>query len=189
MSEDLLIRRALQGYNKSSIIVNEGVGAPVIEVRSAVSVRDAKGHITGIVMTSLNLGSAFVDGIKHSTGLDSSIYAGDVMAATTILNNDGKTRATGISTTDQAVQKQVLQEGKSHKTALDLQNREVLGAFLPLKDVDNATVGMLLVAQPQITILQAAGKSVELTFLITAVLLVLSIPPIYFITRGIVKQI
>jgi len=60
---------------------------------------------------------------------------------------------------------------------------------LPLKDVDNNPVGMLFVGKPQVGVLQAAGRSIEMTFLVAVILLVLSIIPAYFISKYLTNQI
>jgi len=41
-----------------------------------------------------------------------------------------------------------------------------LSAYLPLKDADNVPVGMLFVGREKLEILQAAGRSIELTLLL-----------------------
>jgi hypothetical protein len=140
-------------------------------------------------MTGLDLGSAFVDSIQQSTGWQSSIYAGNVLAATTLSAPDGKTRSAGLVLSEQKVIDEVLKGGNPYAGTLRLQNREELGAFLPLKDVDNVTLGMLMVSEPQSSILRTAGRSIELTFLLTGILILLSVAPIYWVTKVIEKQI
>lgn len=189
LSDDPLIRRALLGTNQASVVVHDAVNGSAVEVQSAQAIRSSNNTIIGVVVASLELGPSFVDGLKGQTGLDSSIYAGNVLAATTFVGADGKTRNVGVRLDDPKVKQQVLTAGKNYTSPVSIQNRQMLGAFLPLKDVDNATVGMILVAEPESTVLKTAGRSVELTFLLTATLLVVSIVPIYFISNGLVKQL
>jgi hypothetical protein len=189
LSGDSLVHRALLGENQSTISSYQGLDAPVLEVRSAAVVKDVTGNVGGSVITAVELSSAFVDGIKHATGLDSSIYAGKVLTATTLTSGDGKTRPTGVKLADDKITNQVLKNGNAFSGATNLQHRQMLSAFLPIKDDDNAPVGMLLTAQPQSAILLTAGHSVELTFLLTAALLVLSIIPTYFITKSLSRQL
>ncbi len=137
----------------------------------------------------MDLDSAFVDGIKQATGLQSSVYAGNVLSATTEVAADGKTRPVGTKLTNAQVKKAVLENGHAYSSELTLQHKRTLGAFLPVKDVDNTPVGMILISEPESAILLVAGHSVELTFLLTAALLILSLIPIYFITRSLVKQL
>jgi hypothetical protein len=189
LSDDLLVKRALLGDSRSSVISYNAVGAPMVQVRSAAIIRAADGTIAGSVMTGLDLGSAFVDSIQQSTGWQSSIYAGNVLAATTLSAPDGKTRSAGLVLSEQKVIDEVLKGGNPYAGTLRLQNREELGAFLPLKDVDNVTLGMLMVSEPQSSILRTAGRSIELTFLLTGILILLSVAPIYWVTKVIEKQI
>jgi hypothetical protein len=189
LSSDSLIRRSLLGDGRSSVAAYKSANSPVVLVRSAVPVRDAAGTIVGSVVAELELGSAFVDGIKNATGLQSSIYADNVLAATTVVSSDGKTRSTGVKLSNKAVTDMVLTKGQTFNGTLNLQNRELLGSFLPLKDVDNANIGMLMISQPQSNILRTAGRSIELTFLLTAALLIISIVPIYYVTKAIERQL
>ena len=189
LSSDALVKRALVGLNQSTITVLDGVSSPTVQVRSAVAVKDAAGLVVGSIITSLDLDSGFVGGIKEATGLQSSIYGGSTLAATTVTAADGKTRPVGVKLSDQGIKDTVLKKGKEYSGSATIQNRQLLAVFLPVKDVDNAVIGMLQIAEPQSTILLTAGRSVELTFLLTAVLVLLSVTPIYFITRNLTKQL
>lgn len=189
VSSDTLVRRALLNDNQSSVSAYQGISAPTLQVRSAVAIKDSEGAVVGSIVTGLDLSSAFVDGIKKATGLESSIYSGDVLAATTLTSADGKTRSVGVKLSDKTVAEQVLNNGRSYSGELNVQNRNLLGVFVPLKDVDNATTGMLLVSEQQSAILRTAGRSIELTFLLTAATLILSTIPIYYVTKAIEKQL
>ncbi len=189
LSDDALVKRASLGVNQSTILVTDGVNSPNVQVRSASAVHDSSGNVIGSVTSVLNLDPAFVDGIKKSTGLQSSIYGGGTLAATTLTTQDGKTRPVGVKLSNNAIKNKVLTKGETYTGEVNLQNRRMLAAFLPIKDVDNATVGMLLVAEPQSDILFTAGRSVELTFILTAVFLLLSTLPIFFIVKTLTKQL
>lgn len=189
LSSDILINRALLGANKSSVVVSEGIGSPIVEVRSATAVRNNQGNIIGVIVSGVSLDTAFVDGVKNSTGLHSSVYGGNVIASTTLLSADGKSRATGVAVSQKIVKKQVIDYGNDYSGDLTIQNRQLLGAVLPLKDVDNVPVGMLMVAKPQSAVLRSAGESVSLTFVLTAILLILSIIPAFFVTKNLTKQL
>jgi hypothetical protein len=187
VSSDSLVRRALLADSESSVSAYQGVNA-TLQVRSAVPIKDA-GTVVGSIVTGLELNSSFVDGIKQATGLQSSIYSGDTLAATTLVSADGKTRSVGVKFTNTSVTKRVLTDGRPYSGALSLQNKEMLGVFYPLKDVDNTVPGMLLVSEPQSNILRTAGQSIELTFLLTAASLIISVVPIYYVTKAIEKQL
>jgi hypothetical protein len=189
LSSDTLIRRALINQSSSSIGTQGGVLAPLVYVKSATPIRDANKKIIGTITVGLVIDNAFVDGIKHSTGLDSAIYASNIRSATTFLAPDGISRLIGVKDTNPAVQKTVLKNGKSFDGSVTVLNRQFLAVYAPLKDVDNTTVGMLFIGVPQSSVLQTAGHSVQLTFMVTVVLLLLAVAPAYLVSKYITKQL
>ena len=190
ISSDTTIRRALIGQSISGVSTQNGVLAPQIYINAAVPiVNTANNQIVGAAESSLVLDSAFVDGIKQATGLDSSIYAGNVVSATTFLAPDGITRWIGIKETNNAVQNTVLKQDQTFKGILNIQNRQYLAVYMPLKDINNNIIGMIFIGQPQVAILEAAGRSVELTFVVTALLLIVSIIPAYLISKYLSRQL
>jgi hypothetical protein len=190
ISSDTNIRRALIGQSISSVSTQDGVLAPLIYINAAVPIiNTANNQIVGAAESSLVLDSAFVDGIKQATGLDSSIYASNVVSATTFLAPDGMTRWIGVKETSNTVQNTVLKQGQTFKGILSIQNRQYLAVFTPLKDINNNIIGMIFIGQPQVAILEAAGRSVELTFVVTALLLIVSIIPAYLISKYLARQL
>lgn len=189
LSSDTLVRRALIGQASSSITSQSSVLAPVIYVNSATPIYNVQKQIVGTVIVGLVADNAFVDGIKHATGLDSSMYAGNVRSATTFVAPDGMSRLVGVKDTSAAVRDTVLKKGKTFSGSVGILNRQFLAVYAPLKDADNMVVGMLFIGVPQASILQTAGRSVELTFLVTAVLLLLAIIPAYLTARYLAKQL
>ena len=185
LSGNSLVQRALIGREAVSVAVSSGVVAPNVTLVTAQPIRSSTGLIVGSVTVSRAISAAFVDGIKKATGLDSTVYGGDQRSATTLTTADGIHRAVGIRETNQSVIKTVIKQGKSYSGETSYQNRSYLAAYVPLKDVDNNTVGMLLVAKPASALLAAAGRSIELAFLTAVALLALSIVPVYFIAKKI----
>lgn len=189
LSSDPLIRRGLIGQRNSSVISVSGPIAPIMQINSTVPVRDSDNVVIGTITTSVALDDTFVDGIKNSTGLDASIYSDNVRSATTTLTADGKSRWVGIKEQNQSVSDNVLKEGKTYAGSLNILNRPYLAVYQPLKDVDNTTVGMILVGQPQSELLKTANDSIQKTFILAAVLLIISVIPAYFVARYIVRQL
>lgn len=189
LSNHPLVKRAVTGSAASGIGTREDIVAPQIQIESAVPVLDATGKVVGSVLAILIADDGFVSGIKQATGLDASIYAGSIRSATTLVGPDGNTRLAGIKETNEDLNRTVLVEGNDYKGETTVAGRGYLAVYSPLKDADNATVGMLFIGQPQITLLQTAGKSIQLTFLTAAILLVLSIIPAYLISRRIAYQV
>lgn len=189
LSSDSTIRRALIGTASTTVTTKQGVLAPVVYITSTAPIRDSSGHIVGTLMASLAIDNSFVDGIKNATGLDSAVYAGNVRSATTFVASDGVSRWIGVKENSATVQSTVLQKQQTYQGVTNIQNQSYLAVFTPLKDVDNKTVGMLFIGEPQVDILKAAGHSVELTFMVTAILLILSIVPAYLVARYLAYQL
>lgn len=189
LSSDPLVRRGLIGQRNSSITSVSGTIAPTMQINSTVPVRDSSNVVIGTITTGVALDDAFVDGIRKSTGLDASIYSENVRSATTTLTADGKSRWVGIKEQNPTVSDKVLKNGETYADSINILNRPYLAVYQPLKDVDNTTVGMILVGQPQSELLKTANQSIQKTFILAAVLLVLSVIPAYFAARYIVKQL
>jgi len=188
LSDDPLIKRALLGQSAASIITKDGVLAPQIYVASATPITQ-NGAVIGAVMIGTVMDNAFVDGVKNATGLEASLYSDNIISATTLLSSDAKTRAIGIKEEDKNVRNDVLIKGRSYVGGLSILNVSYFVADLPIKDVDNSIVGMFSVGREQSSLLLAAGHSIELTFLVSVILLILSIIPAFLISKNITKQL
>lgn len=188
-SSDPLVRRGVIGETGASVITSDGVVAPTVSLVADSPVRGAGGAVVGVVVAGRAITGAFVDGVRSSTGLDSTIYGGNIRAATTLTTSGSSDRAVGIKETATAVTSQVLGKNHSFTGPVTLQNRAYLAAFTPLRDINNNAVGMLLVARPQDALYAAASDSVQLTFLLVVVLVFLSIYPVYRISRFLAGQL
>lgn len=188
ISSDPLVQRALLGTSASNIFSKEDVLAPVIYIQSAVPLREGE-NIVGSVVVGQAIDDSFVDGIKASTGLDSGIYSGNIRSATTFVAADGKSRWIGLKEENPSIKKKVLEAGETFTGTSNQLNRAFLVSFLPLKDVDNQVVGMIFVGRSEASILKTAGQSIQITFLVTALLLLLSIFPAFLVSRYISRQI
>lgn len=188
LSDDPVVKKALGGDSVSSVLTKDGVVAPTVTIRSAVPIMIG-GERSGVVIVGSDIDNAFVDGVKKATKLDVSIYADNIRSATTYLAADGISRSIGIKEESSIIKKSVLSQGKEHAGEVSILNTPYLAAFAPLKDVNNVTVGMLFVGRPQVELLQAAGKSIEFTFLLAVILLIFSIVPAFFVSRYMARQI
>lgn len=188
MSNDPLVKRAQMKAAVSSVFVREGVLAPDVMIRAAVPVIDGD-KVVGIVVASSAIDTAFLDGIKEATQLDASVYAGNIRSATTYIHPDGKSRWIGIKEETEQVKRKVLRDNEIYTGDVTILNIPYFGAYAPLTDIDNTSVGMLFVGQEQVSVLQAAARSIELTFLIAVVLLLISIVPSYIIARYLSGQL
>lgn len=189
VSGDNLVRRALLGLGQSSVSSRDGVTVPKLQVRSAAVVKDAAGEVVGSVVATLDLDNAFVDGIQHDTGLQSSLYARSTLVATSVAAADGKTRPVGTLLGNEAIRSTVLSQGNDYQGSIRLHSQQVLAAISPIKDVDGSPIGMLVIAEPQSNTLRIAGRSIEATFLMATVLLILGFVPSYKVSKSIARQL
>ncbi|HSA83945.1 MAG TPA: cache domain-containing protein [Patescibacteria group bacterium] len=188
LTSEVIVQRALQNELSSTVATHENVLAPIVSIRSAAPVI-VNGEIVGAVIAGIAIDNAFVDGIKNSTELDTAVYASNIRSATTFLAPDGRSRWIGVKEESTKIQDVVLKKGQVYSGELSVLNIPYLVTFAPLRDSDNNVVGMLFVGKKHTEILQTVGKTIELTFLLSTILLILSIFPAYIIARNITKQI
>jgi hypothetical protein len=188
LSDDPLVKRALEGDAHSSISSKDGVVSPQISIRGAAPIKSG-GQIIGTVMTGVIVDDAFIDNMKKSTGLEASIYGDNKISATTLIAADGKTRLTGITEENKTINEKVLGKGETFSGAVAFANVPYFASYLALKDIDNNPVGMIFVGSRQVSVLTAAAKSIELTFIIAAFLLIFSIVPALLVSKYIAKQL
>jgi len=188
ISSDPVFQKAALGYSAQSKVTVPGVIAPTVAIETATPIRSASGEIIGVVITEQAIDNTFLDSIKHATGLDSAVYAGDVRSATTFVAPDGTSRYVGVNEPSKQVQQSVLAGGQTFRGSLNILNRSYLAVYAPLKDMDNNTIGMLLTAQTQQTLLKSIAHSIELTFLAAISLLLIMIIPAYLLASRMAKQ-
>ncbi len=188
LSSDGMVERGLLGKEVASVVVKDGVLSPEVLVK-AVSPVVVDGKTVGAVVAGIKIDNAFVDGIKLATGLEAAVYGQDVLAATTQVSTDGKSRWVGTRNQGLGIRDQVLGKGKSYSGSQNVLNTPYFVSYMPLKDVDDVAVGMLFVGRPQVSVLAAASKSIEATFLATAVLVVIAVGPAFVISKFIADQL
>lgn len=188
LSDDTLVKRVLIGESISSVVTKDGALAPQVSIRSATPIKSGDGVIGAVLVASV-IDNAFVDGVKKATGLESAIYGSNVLSATTLSSPGEESRLVGIKEEEVQVKEKVLQNGGNFTGAVTLLTTPYFAAYAPLKDVDNVPIGMLFVGKEQVGVLQAAGRSIELTFLVTVVLLILAVFPAYIVARFLSEQI
>ncbi len=187
LSNDPMFELAMRGQNASSVVSTDGALAPVVSIRSAAPVKDGK-NIIGVVMLGTNIDNAFVDGLKKSTGLNVSVYGGNILSATTFVAADGKTRIVGVKEDNNKIVKTVLNDNKNYSGGVSVLNVPYFAAYAPLDDLNNNPVGMLFVGQEQVSVIRAASKSIEYTFLISVLFILISVLPSYLVAKFISEQ-
>ena len=95
----------------------------------------------------------------------------------------------GLELKRQDILRTVLTDGKPFSGAVTIANTDYFGAFLPLKDIDGVSIGMLFVSRPQSAVLTTAGDSIAATFLVTILLLIAVLIPARAISVYLSRQI
>jgi hypothetical protein len=177
-SADTTIKSALAGQTPTTISTEPGVLTPSLVIKAAASIPLAASQ-SGVLSITYPLDNAFLDYLKKSTSLDTSIYTAGHISATTLKNPDGSSRPIGLP-------------GPASNVAISgpitVSSRHYLGAFTPLLDLNNNPQGLLFVGSPQSELFVTIGRSIEATFIGALLLLVLSIIPTYFISRHLASQ-
>lgn len=186
--DDLTVKRALDGNTQSTVVIKEGIIAPDILIRSSAPII-SDGSVMGVVVTGFKIDSAFVDGVKEVTGLDASVYADDTRVATTFITPDGKSRFISTKQTNEKVLSEVLTNGNVYVGPSEIMNQSFYTAYSPLRSGSDKIIGMLFVGKPQTELFRTAEESIQLTFLGSTVLMMLSIIPSFFVAKYIEKNI
>jgi len=191
VGSDSLVKYALTGESAATVSYDKGITVPEVAVQAAAPIR-AEGKsdepIIGVVITGITIDSAFVDGVKTVTGLDVAVFGGDTRAATTFIAPDGKSRFVGTLETNERVLDTVLSQGNVFVGSSQVLNLPFYTAYAPLVSYDNKVVGMLFVGKLQNTLIDAAKKSIELTFLGSIVLIIFTLIPTYALSRYLKDQ-
>jgi sensor histidine kinase regulating citrate/malate metabolism len=183
LSAKTVVASSLEGEERSDIAVREWVVAPQIIVEAAAPI----GKL-GVVYTGYVADNAFVDGVKEATGLDVTIFGGEVKAATTLVAADGVSRLVGVRQADEKVREKVLGEGEAYLGLSTIFHEEYLSAYGPLKNSGEELLGMLFVGYPATVLSEITQTSLDVTFLASVFLALLSFVPAYLLAKYIEKH-
>lgn len=179
MSGDKLVRKVLDGKDGVDVVVKDGVVAPTVMVISGTPVLE-NGKVVGGVMVGQLVDSAFLSGFEKLTGLKAAVYGGDTLSAGGTI---------GAKESNQKIKDKVLKNGEVYALESRWLNVSFLSVYSPLKDVEGNPVGMTFVGRPQVDVLLLASNTLEIIFLGTILLLLLSMIPAKMISKSISKQI
>lgn len=188
LSDHPLIQSALIGKPLSSLVTTSGVIAPELVIQASAPILQHS-QIIGAVLTGNPIDNAYVDGLKAATGLDSSIYSGNIRSATTFVAPDGKSRWLGIQEDSPQVLDTVITQNKLYTGSVTILNLPFFSAYLPLTDHTNHPVGMIFVGLPQSSLLVSIKHNIEQTFSVTVILLIASVVPSFFLSRYLTRQL
>jgi len=178
LSANFVVSSALEGESEINVTTREWVNAPQILIEASVPINGS-----GAVYTGYILDNAFVDGVKETTGLDVTVFGGEVKSATTLIAADGVSRLVGVRQTDGRIKSKVQEEGELFLGLSSVFQREFLSAYGPLKDTRGEILGMLFVGYPSVFLFEAAQNSLDTTFLASTVLALLSFVPAYLLAK------
>ncbi len=187
LADDPVVWRALDGKAVVTTTARKDIAAPTVSIRAASPIVDAsksgEPEVIGAIVTGYLLDLAFVDGIKDLTNLDITIYASDTSAATTFVISDTGMRLLGARETNRSITDTVLKKGGSYLGSSSVLNQPFLAAYIPLKDVESTTIGMLFTGRSQATILALAADTMRLSFSISILLMLLSVVPLWLLSK------
>lgn len=187
IAEDPVVWRALDGKAVVTTATRKEIATPTVSIRAASPIVDAsesgEPEVIGAIVTGYLLDLAFVDGIKELTNLDITVYASDTSAATTFIVSDTGMRLLGARETNRTITDAVLKKGTAYLGSSAVLNQPFLAAYIPLKDVENTTIGMLFTGRSQAAILALATDTMRLSFSISILLMLLSVAPLWLLSR------
>lgn len=191
VGDDSILKSTREGREMTTVAYDGGITVPEISVKAAVPIRvgGTSGQVVGVAITSLAIDTPFVDRVKAVTGLDVTVFGSDKRAATTFIAPDGKSRFVGTLETNKKVLNTVLSNGEVYVGKSNVLNLPFYTAYAPLKNQENEILGMLFVGKLQNTLTDTAKKSIELTFLGSIILMVLSLIPAYLFSRFLKEQV
>lgn len=187
LADDPVVWRSLDGKAVVTTLAERGITLPMISIRSASPIVDASEsgelEIVGSVVTGYLLDTAFVDGIKQMTSLDVTVFAGDVSAATTFTVPGSQLRLVGTRESNTDIVTAVLKKGEKYTGEALVLNRPFLASYVPIKDIEETTVGMFFTGKSQAAFLASVSDTIQLTFSISILLMILSILPLWALAR------
>jgi len=166
----------------------EANAAEKFSIRGAAPIYDSQDNIIGIVITGFIIDNAFTDQIKKSTGLEVTVYKGDIVQATSIFDPVGRTRNIGAKQTDPKVTKQVLQQGQGITGRTMIFSRPYLAAYFPLQNTEGEIIGMIRASRLQIELSETAVATNYLTLSITITIVVIMLMPAYWLAKKLTEE-
>ncbi len=188
-SDDPLVKAAQERRSSAGIWKQSGPLADQLSIRSTAPIM-IDDQVFAIIWAGNTLDNAFVDGIKRSTGLDAAVLAGTQLSASsvTVVGEDGRWIGTDLGDDDLRA---TITEHRTEPVnkITNILNQQFLGSYLPLEDVNKDIAGFLWVGTTYDTIVKAVGEAVQLTFVVSVILIALSLLPSYVIASFISRQV
>jgi len=103
-------------------------------------------HVYGVVAVEAIMGNAFVDEVKHLTGLEVGVFLGDRRVVSTNFSKDGR-RLVNERTPSRNAQK-TLAEGQITTDEVTAGGRQFISSYFPLRSPAGPIIGMVGVGAP-----------------------------------------
>jgi methyl-accepting chemotaxis protein len=181
ISENVLVKRSLAKERLTTTTTQTGVLAPTVIVEALVPIVKS-GVALGAVIEQSVMDNAFLDGMKKSTGMEVSLYSQNILSATTYIAADGFTRPIGTKLNLNNVKQ--MQTG-----SINMYSQSYFVAQVPLFDIDNNIIGVLLTGEPESAALSSVSISIELSFWVIIFMIVVSMPISIILSRNIAEQV
>lgn len=178
------IIKATEGFSVATI---EPTPVEKFSIRSASPIIMQNGALIGYVLTGFILDSTFTDSIKKITGLDITIFDNDMVVASTITGVDGRTRIEGTKLNNEEVFAEVLSKGVPMTIRADIITKPYVASYMPLKNIDDETVGMISLAKSQREIFEIANDTNILTLISVIIIMALLSMPIFRFTKRLIE--
>lgn len=186
-AHDPVAQRVLKGDITGSPLLESGVEAPTIMIRSGSPlVRD--GQVVGAVVVDTPLDTAFVDRVGDITDLDITVYAERNRVATTLRDSDEQPLVPAIIE-DQKLADVTLNQGKVFTGSSTLASLPYFVAALPLTNVDEERIGVLAAGLPAQQLLDALTHGTRTSFLVAFGLLAGALGPFFFLAKFLAKSV
>ena len=158
--DDVNNQETVAAGRKGESVVGIVVGTVVPFTLRAGAPLVHEGKVVGTVGIGISLASeAYVDRLKKETGLEATIFKGDIRAMTTLIR-DGK-RLIGTKLQNTAVSEAVLQRGETVSGELQLLGRPYSVVYWPILNMAGKPVGMWFTGQPLDTVVQARREALR----------------------------
>jgi len=187
LSNDKYLKRALEGVPVNTIVSDPGILSPTIIGKTYMPVVQNE-RVIGAIITGYVIDDQLVDSIKKKTGLEVTIFSGNVRTATTFVTEDGLNRLTGTVEKNNKILETVLTKGEVYQGILEVFNVEHLAVYTPLRDSDENIIGMIFIGEPSQVLIAVANNSIQTTLKITTLLIFLSLIPTYFLVKKIAER-
>ncbi|GEM_PF-1042154 len=185
MAQNPAVKAAIGG--KAAVTI---ASTPVsrLDMRGAVPVLDANRKVVGAVVLGVNIASErFVDEVKKTFSAECTLFQGDERVMTTIIS-DGK-RAIGTKMTNPAVVSAVLQGGNTFRDSNVILGNAYQTIYWPVRNLDNAVIGMYFVGVPSIVMDNAASSQLRAVIIALIIVFILAFIAALLVSRGVAGPI